>query len=88
MPKYIVTHTLAPRSFSRDQFCQVAVATQQDPIVKCHQSFANLTEGKVFCHWESPSPEALVAWFKRMNVPYDNIIKLEHIANKATVEDV
>ena len=88
MPKYIVTHTMPPKAMSRDQFCQIAVATQQDPIVKAHQSFANLTEGKAFCYWESPSPEALIAWFKKMNVPYDTITRLEHVADKATVQDV
>jgi hypothetical protein len=88
MPKYMVTHTLPPKGFSRDQFCQVAVATQQDPIVKAHQSFVNLTEGKAFCFWDSPSPEALMAWFKNMNIPYDNIIKLEHVADGAGVKDV
>lgn len=86
--KYIVTHALPPKGFSRDQFCQVAVATQQDPIVTCHQSFPNLTEGKVFCYWDSPEPKALIAWFKKMNVPYDSILKLEHVADKAAVQDV
>ena len=84
----MVTHTLPPKGFSREQFCQVAAATQQDSVVKCHESYANLTEGKVFCYWEGPRAEALVAWFKKMNVPYDAIIKLEHIAEGAVVKDV
>jgi hypothetical protein len=88
MPQYMVTHTLPPKGFSREQFCQVSVATQQDPIVKCHQSFANLTEGKVFCFWEGPKPEALITWFTKNNVPYDTITKIEHIAEGAVVKDV
>src|SRR5258708_1461964 len=64
MPKLMVTHTLPPKGISRDQFCQIATTTQQDPHVKCHESFANLTEGKVFCYWDAPQPEALAAWFK------------------------
>ena len=88
MAKFMVTHTLPPKEFSRDQFCQIAVATQQDPNVKCNESFANLTEGKVFCYWDAQQPEALTAWFKKMNIPYDTITKLEHIAEGAVVKDV
>jgi hypothetical protein len=88
MPKFIVTHTLPPKGFSRDQFCKISAATQQDPNVKCHESFANLTEGKVFCYWDAQKPEALVTWFKKMNVPYDVITKIEHVALGATVKDV
>jgi Nickel responsive protein SCO4226-like len=86
MPKFMVTHTL-PKGFSRDQFSQVAAATQQDPNVKCYESFANLTEGKVFCYWEAQQPEALSAWFEKMKVPYDAITKLELIAEGAVVKD-
>ena len=88
MPKFMVTHTLPPKGFSRQQFVEVSVATQQDPQVKCHESFANLTEGKVFCYWEGPQAETLIAWFKKNNVPYDSITKLEYIAEGAVVKDV
>jgi hypothetical protein len=88
MPKFMVTHTLPPKGVSRDRFLHISVATQQDPQVKCHESFANLTKGKVFCYWDGPRPEALVAWFKKMNVPYDSITKLEHLAAGAAVKDV
>lgn len=64
MPQYMVTHKLPPKGFSREQFCQVSVATQQDPVVKCHQSYANLSEGKVFCFWEGPrsDPRSPRSW--------------------------
>jgi hypothetical protein len=88
MPKFMVTHTLPPKGVSRERFSQICVATQQDPNIKCRESFANLTEGKVFCCWDSPKPEALIAWFKKMEVPYDTITKLEHIADGAVVKDV
>ena len=76
MPKFIVTHTLPPKAISREQFCQISAVTQQDPQVKCHESFANLSEGKIFCYWEGPQPESLIAFFKKHNVPYDAIIRL------------
>jgi hypothetical protein len=88
MPKFMVTHTLPPKGISRDQFCQISIATQQDPNVKCYESFANLTEGKAFCYWDAPRPEELEAWFSKMNVPYDTITRLEHIAEGADVKDV
>jgi hypothetical protein len=48
MPKFMVTHTLPPKGLSRDQFCQVSAAAQKDPNVKGLESFANLTEGKIY----------------------------------------
>ncbi|MGA2581974.1 MAG: nickel-binding protein [Tepidisphaeraceae bacterium] len=88
MPQFLVTHTLPPKGISREKFVQISAATQQAPGLKCHESFANLTEGKVFCHWEGPKAEALAAWFKKMEVPYDSITKLEYIAEGATGKDV
>jgi hypothetical protein len=88
MPKFVVTHTLPPKGISRDQFCQICAATPPDPDVKLHQSFANLTEGKVFCYWGAPTPEALTAWFEKMDVSYDTITRMEYVAEGAVVEDV
>jgi Nickel responsive protein SCO4226-like len=75
MAKFVCTHTM--KGITRDQFSQVAAAAQQDPTVKGIQSFANLTEGKIYCVWQAPNPEAVTAWFKKMNVPYDSITKVE-----------
>jgi len=75
MAKYMCTHTV--KGMTRDQYCQISAASQQDPTVKGLHSYANLTEGKIYCVWQSPTQEAVVAWFKKMNVPYDSIIQLE-----------
>ncbi len=75
MSKFICTHTV--KGITRDQFSQVSAASQQDPVVKGLQSFANLTEGKIYCVWQAPEREAIAAWFKKMNVPYDSIIQIE-----------
>jgi hypothetical protein len=85
MPKFMCTHTMPPKSLTRDQYCQVAAASQQDPTVKGLQSFANLSEGKIYCVWEAPKGEAIAAWFKKMNVPYDSITPLEFIGQGGTV---
>ena len=86
MAKFMCTHTLPPKQFTRDQYCQVAAASQQDPTVKGLQSFANLSEGKIYCVWQAQQPEAIAAWFKKMNVPYDSITKIEVEAAGGTVQ--
>ena len=88
MPKFMVTHTLPPKGISRDQFCQVSEASQKDPNVKGLESFANLSEGKIFCVWEAQQPEAISEWFKKMQVPYDTITKLEVVGQGGEVKDV
>jgi hypothetical protein len=75
MAKFMCTHTV--KGFTRDQYCQVSAASQQDPTVKGLRSYANLTEGKIYCVWQAPQREAVAAWFKKMNVPYDSIIQIE-----------
>ena len=75
MAKFMCTHTV--QGITRDQFCQVAAASQQDPTVKGLQSFANLTEGKIYCVWQAPRAEAIADWFKKMNVPCDSITQIE-----------
>ena len=75
MAKFMCTHTV--KGMTRDQFSQVAAASQQDSTVKGIHSYANLTEGKIYCVWQAPQQEAIAAWFKKMNVPYDSITQLE-----------
>jgi hypothetical protein len=84
MAKFMCTHTV--KGFTRDQYCQVAAASQQDPTVKGLQSYANLTEGKIYCVWQAPRREAIAAWFKKMNVPYDTIIQIELEGAGGTVQ--
>jgi hypothetical protein len=88
MPKFMVTHTLPPKGISRDKFSQVSAASQQDPNVKGLESFANLTEGKIFCLWEAQQPEAIVKWFEKMQVPYDTITRLEMVGQGGVVKDL
>jgi len=87
MPKFMVTHTMPPKGISREQFCQVSEASQKDPTVKGLQSYANLTEGKIFCLWEAPQKEAIAAWFKKMEVPFDSITRLELEGQAGAVKD-
>jgi len=88
MPRYMITHTVPPNGISRDQFCQVSEASQQDANVKGLESFANLSEGKIFCVWEGPTPEAVTGWLDKMKVPYDTVTKLEVEGRAGVVTDV
>jgi hypothetical protein len=86
MAKFMCTHTV--KDITREQYSQISAASQQDTNVKGLQSFANLTEGKIYCVWQSPNREAVAAWFKKMNVPYDSIIQLEMEGSGGTVQSV
>ena len=67
MAKFMCTHTMS--GVSQEMYSWVATAGQKEPNIKLLQSFANLTEGKIYCVWQSPNPEEVTAWFKKMNVP-------------------
>ena len=84
MAKFMCTHTV--KGFTRDQYCQIAAASQQDPTVKGLESYANLTEGKIYCLWQAAQREAVADWFKKMNVPYDSIIQVELEGTGGTVQ--
>ena len=86
MAKFMCTHTVPPGSMTREQVNQIAAASQKDPTVKGYRSFLNLTEGKIYCVWQAPQPEAIAAWFKKMNVPYDSITQIEVEAAGGTVK--
>ena len=83
MAKFMCTHTV--KGFTREQYTQVAAASQQDSTVKGLESYANLTEGKIYCVWQAPQREAIAAWFQKMNVPFDSITQIELEGEGGTV---
>ena len=83
MAKFMCTHTV--KGITREQYSQVAAASQQDSTVKGLESYANLTEGKIYCVWQAPQREAIAAWFQKMNVPYDSITQIELEGTNGTV---
>ena len=83
MAKFMCTHTV--KGFTREQYSQVAAASQQDSTVKGLESYANLTEGKIYCVWQAPQREAIAAWFQKMNVPFDGITQIELEGTGGTV---
>ena len=86
MAKFMCTHTMS--GVTQEMYAGVAAAGQKEPNIKLLQSFANLTEGKIYCVWQSPNPDEVTAWFKKMNVPYDSITKVEVEADGGSVKTV
>jgi Protein of unknown function (DUF4242) len=86
MPKFMSSHTMPPGAMKREQVDQMAKAAQNDATVRPYRSFMNLAEGKVFCVMEAPSKDALAAWFKKMNMPCDNITPVELEGDRGTVK--
>ena len=88
MHKFFCTHTLPPGALSPEQVCQVTEASQHEMDVREYRSFFNLTEGKVWCVVEAKDREAIVAWFKKMEIPYDSIDLVEMEGERGTIEDL
>ena len=83
MSKYMCTHSV--KGLTRDRYAKLAEESQKNSKLRCIHSYANLTEGKIFCVWESPKEELLADWFKKMDVPCDCITKLELEQEGSTV---
>ena len=77
MPKFMSSHTVPAGAMKREQVDQMAQAAQSDGTVRPYRSFLNLAEGKIVCVMEAPDKESLAAWFKKMNMPCDNITPVE-----------
>ncbi len=88
MPKYMSSHTLPPGGFTREKLNGFAQASQDDPAVKGYRSFVNLSEGKAFCVLEAPDKNAVVNWFQKMGMPYDNITQVELEGERGAIEEV
>ena len=87
MAKFMSSHTLPPGAMKREQVSQLAEAAKSDPVIKPYRSFCNLSEGKIMCVMEAPSKQALADWFKKMNVPCDNIVPVELEGERGVVKD-
>lgn len=87
MPKFMAYHTL-PEGLTHEQVCQVSEAAQKDPVVRGLRSFITLSEGKAVCLFDSPSKDALGAWFQKMGMPYDSIHQVELMGECGSIEAV
>jgi hypothetical protein len=88
MNKYLCSHTFPAGALTREQICQVSEAGQHEANVKGYRSFFNLSEGKGWCVIEATDREAVVDWFKKMEIPYDSILPVELEVCRGKIEDV
>jgi hypothetical protein len=77
MPKFMCYHSMPAGTVTAEQLRKVAQAAQNDPQIRGHHSFANLSEGKLMCVMEAPDEETLASWFKKMQLPFDSILRME-----------
>lgn len=75
MPRYIIERTVPP--LSREDLDAVgrrSVAVLADmPEVRWIRSYVSDVEGKIYCEYDAPSPEAIREHARRAGVPVDRI---------------
>jgi hypothetical protein len=71
-----------------EQVCQLAEAAQNDTEVRGYRSFINLSEGRAFCILEANNRESVASWFRKMELPYDDITPVELEGDRGVVEEV
>jgi hypothetical protein len=87
MPKFMSSHRMPAGALKREQVDQLAQAAQNDATVRPYRSFLNLEEGKIVCVMEAPNKESLAGWFKKMNMPCDDITQVELEGERGTVKN-
>ena len=88
MNRYMCTHHIPPGSVTPDQAREMATELQQDEQVKGYRSFMNLSEGKAVCIIEAKDARAVADWFKKMDMPYDEITQVELEGERGTMCEV
>jgi hypothetical protein len=75
MPRYIIERLVPP--MSRDDLAVVARKSNQViaemPGVVWIKSYVSEAEGKIYCEYDAPNPEAIMEHARRTGVPVDKI---------------
>jgi hypothetical protein len=87
MSKFMCIHHVPPGAFTREQVCGMAEAAQHDDHIRGYRSFLNLSEGKVVCVLEAETSDAVVAWFEKMGLPYDEVTLVELEGERGVIHD-
>jgi hypothetical protein len=79
MPRYVVERTLPKLSSEQLQAIgkQVVEVAEQMPGVTWIKSSISESEGKSYCEFEAPNPEALIEHSKKVGLPVDKISAVE-----------
>jgi len=82
MPKYISVHTIA--CMTRRQVQQLVTIVQQAADVKNLRVCASLLDGKMVCEWEAESKDQIEAYWKTVNIHFDQLLRIEYDSTEAT----
>ncbi len=77
MARFICSHRL-PAGVMKDHIMTMfADAAQEATNVRGYRSFMNLTEGRIFCVVDAVDEATVQAWFEKMRMPTDEIVRVE-----------
>ena len=79
MPRYVIERNISGISEEELQAVgerSVKVISKM-PGVTWIKSYISVSEGKLYCEYEAPNPEALIEHGKRANIPVDKITLIE-----------
>ena len=80
MPRYVIERTV-PAGMSQEELQAAGKRSIQVidsmPGVVWIKSYISVLEGKIYCEYEAPNPEALIEHGKRANLPVDKITLVE-----------
>jgi Protein of unknown function (DUF4242) len=78
MPRYIIERTVPP--LSRDQLEAAGrrsnAVLSDMPQVRWIRSYVSDVEGKIYCEYDAPSPEAIREHARRAGLPVDSIAEV------------
>ena len=79
MPRYIIERSVA--ALSPEELTaagKLSVAVLQDmPEVRWILSYVSAAEGKIYCEYDAPSPEAIREHARRAGLPVDRIAEVD-----------
>jgi len=78
MPRYIIERSVP--GLSRDEILQAgrrsAEVLKHLPDVRWIRSYVSDAEGKIYCEYDAPTPEAIVEHARRAGLPVDRITEV------------
>jgi hypothetical protein len=74
--RFICYHKL-PAGMTIEDLRRTSQEAQKDPDVHGVRSYMNLSEGKAICIIEATSKEKVEDFFRKNNMPFDDIVAIE-----------
>jgi hypothetical protein len=85
MPRYIIERSVP--AMSREQLAEVGRRSNAVlagmPEVRWIRSYVSDAEGKIYCEYDAPSPEAILEHARRAGIPVDRISRISLEINPA-----